>query len=61
MSTLGFLQVFYSDSYKSTFSGNFDGEIIVSQSNQLRVIFDSDSTINGRGFLASYKAGIFVA
>ena len=61
VSNLWFWQVFNNDRYNSTFSGAFDGKIIVSRSNQLRVTFRSDSTINGKGFLASYKAGIFVA
>ena len=46
----------------ANYSGVFflDGEVILSQTDQLRITFSSDESDNYIGFLASFQAGKFV-
>ena len=53
-----FLQVYHNDNERSTYSGNVaSGESILSQSGQIRVTFESDSSVNARGFYALFQTG----
>jgi len=51
-------QVFLGNNNASTFSGDIEpGETVLSPTNRLRIVFESDFYYNRRGFLASYQSG----
>ena len=51
-------QVIHNNNERSTFSGKVaPGESILSQSGQIRVTFQSDLSVNARGFYASFQTG----